>query len=108
MSNTRDLSKSIRGLDEKVIKDYIYAEVLNILCSRQGKSKAREYGRFSDKFARIVRVIQPIFKRARENFRPKNLSFTEAEIAATAQKLGLDLISFDENFDQFADPERIN
>ena len=95
-------------IDEKVINDYIYAEVLNILYSRQGRSKAREYGRFLDKSTQIVRVSQPIFKQARENFMVKDLSFTDAAIAATAQKLGLDLISFDEDFEQFDDLERIS
>lgn len=61
-----------------------------------------------DKSTQIVRVSQPIFKQARENFMVKDLSFTDAAIAATAQKLGLDLISLDEDFDQFDDLERIS
>lgn len=95
-------------IDNKIINDYIYAEVLNILYARQGKEKAVEYGKFLEKSTDVVRVSKPIFAKSIKNFREKDLSFTDAAIAATAQKLDIPVISFDKDFDQFEDVKRIS
>jgi predicted nucleic acid-binding protein len=95
-------------IEDRMINDYIYCEVLNILYLRQGKRKAVEYGRFLEKSTEIVRVSKPIFRKAVENFHEKNLSFTDAAIAATAQKLNIEIVSFDSDFDQFEELERIS
>lgn len=95
-------------IENRVINDYIYAEVLNIIYSRHGRKKATEYSKFLEKTAEIIRVTQPIFQRSIENFREKDLSLTDASIAATAQKLNMEIVSFDEDFDQFEEIKRIN
>ncbi|MFB6099972.1 MAG: type II toxin-antitoxin system VapC family toxin [Candidatus Nanohalobium sp.] len=94
--------------DEKVINDYIFTEVLNILYSRRGKQKAVEYSKFLEKRTKRIMVSEPIFRKAARNFQEKDLSFTDASIAATAQKLDMEIVSFDEDFDQFEEINRIH
>ena len=94
--------------DEKVINDYIFTEVLDILYSRRGKRKAAEYSKFLDKRTKRVMVTEPIFRKAAQNFQEKDLSFTDAIIAATAQKMNMNIISFDRDFEQFQDINRIS
>jgi predicted nucleic acid-binding protein len=94
-------------VENRVINDYIYTEVIDILYSRRGKDKANEYGKFLNKSTKMVRVSKPIFKKAVQNFKDKDISFIDASIAATAQKLDMKLVSFDKDFDQFQDINRI-
>ena len=94
--------------DEKVINDYIFTEVLDILYSRRGKRKAAEYSKFLDKRTKRVMVTEPIFRKAAQNFQEKDLSFTDAIIATTAQKMNMNIISFDRDFEQFQDINRIS
>lgn len=94
---------------EKIlVTDHIYAEVLDTIYSSQGKKKAVNYCKFLEKSAEIIPVTQSIFNKATQNFREKNISFTDATIAATAQKLNMEIISFDKDFDQFQDIKRIH
>lgn len=95
-------------IENRVINDYIYTEVVDILYSRRGKNKADEYGKFLNKSTQMVRVSAPIFRKAVQNFREKDISFTDASIAATAQKLDMELVSFDQDFNQFQDIKRIH
>jgi len=94
--------------DKLVINEYIYAEVLDTIYSSQGKKKAVNYSKFLEKSAKIIKVTQPILEKTVQNFQEKDLSFTDASIAATAQKMNMDVISFDEDFDQFQDINRIS
>ena len=91
-----------------IINEYIYAEVLDTIYSSQGKKKAVNYSKFLEKSAEVIPVTKPIMRRAVENFQEKDLSFTDASIAATAQKLNMKIVSFDEDFDQFQEIERIH
>lgn len=93
---------------ESVINDYVYNETLNIVYNRNNRRKAVEYGKFLRKALKISRVSKPVFKKAVENFEEYDLSFTDAAVAATAQKTGIGKVAaFDEDFDKIADLERI-
>lgn len=94
--------------ENTVINDYIYAEVLDTIYSSQGRKKAVNYSKFLEKSAKVIKVTEPIMRETVRNFQEKDLSFTDASIAATAQKLNMKIVSFDEDFDQFNDLERIH
>ncbi|QGA80309.1 type II toxin-antitoxin system VapC family toxin [Candidatus Nanohalobium constans] len=102
-----DRARELRP-EKIVVNDYIYAEVLDTIYSSQGKKKAVNYSKFLEKSAKVIPVTQPIMKKTVQNFQEKDLSFTDASIAATAQKLNMDIVSFDKDFDQFKDVERIH
>lgn len=90
------------------INDYVYTEILNILHSRQSHRKASEYGKFLRKSLEISRVSKPVFEKAVENFEAEKISFTDAAITATAQKLDIKKVaSFDQDFDNFKDFTRV-
>lgn len=91
------------------INDYVYTETLNIVQSRQSHPKATEYGKYMRKAFKISRVSRPVFRKAVENFQNEDVSFTDASITATAQKLNIEKIaSFDEDLDKFKGFERIS
>jgi predicted nucleic acid-binding protein len=94
--------------EKVIINDYIYAEVLDTIYASQGKKKAVNYSKFLEKSAEIVKVTKPILRKTIQNFEEKDLSFTDASVAATAQKLNMEIVSFDEDFDQFQDLKRIH
>jgi predicted nucleic acid-binding protein len=97
------------NVENAAINDYIYNETLNIIFLRNNHKKAVEYGKFLRKALNVVRVSQPIFDKSIENFEKYNLSFTDASLAATGQKLGIEkLASFDKDFEKFENIERIH
>lgn len=103
--------KRARQIDPEdgIINDYVFNETVNLVMVRNDHRKAVDYSQFLRKALRIVRVSKPIFDEAAEKFEDHEVSFTDASIAATAEKIGINQVAaFDEDFNRFEQVERIH